>query len=382
MAYLKKIYKKNGSIFYYSEIKSPQFAASKYISLSTSSKTTALIRHHMVEKKESDIKDGLEFIFPWESDNGGKVKLKQLKLSECIELWLKIKKVNVSTETWRRYRVSLKAFLNTISHSMPISSIKTRHIEDFKRHYKSIHTDVGININLRGIKACIRWAFDEGYIDTLPKITMIKEVKQKPKYINEAKWNKIMELTCVDPFYKDVFDIYRTIGARRSEIILGHLEGNFLIVEAQDSKTRRELEITLSPLQAATVREIHKRKDQHIRSGKNLVTFTNTFTRAFSKACKAAGFYERGKTNLHCLRHTYALMRYLETKDLYRVSKELNHTSITTTEIYAQFSFARLSQDFPRLCNTLSKVATTKVATPSINSELPPLLNSSNIADC
>ena len=101
--------------------------------------------------------------------------------------------------------------------------------------------------------------FDEGYIDTLPKITMIKEVKQKPKYINEAKWNKIMELTCVDPFYKDVFDLYRTTGARRSEIILGHLEGNFLIVEAQDSKTRRELEIPLSPLQAATVREIHKR---------------------------------------------------------------------------------------------------------------------------
>ena len=61
--------------------------------------------------------------------------------------------------------------------------------------------------------------------------------------------------------------------------------------------------------------------------------------------------------SLHSLRHTFAVRRYLQTKDLYRVCKELGHTSIQTTEIYAKFSYARLEQDFP----TLSKVSKIKV---------------------
>jgi len=40
-------------------------------------------------------------------------------------------------------------------------------------------------------------------------------------------------------------------------------------------------------------------------------------------------------------------MRYLETRDLYKVCKELNHTSIKTTEKYATFKWRRLEQDFP-----------------------------------
>ena len=62
-------------------------------------------------------------------------------------------------------------------------------------------------------------------------------------------------------------------------------------------------------------------------------------------------------TTLHCLRHTFALMKYLETRDLYEVCKRLNHTSIKTTERYSQFSFQRLEQDFPTLMNNGSNKA-------------------------
>ena len=43
------------------------------------------------------------------------------------------------------------------------------------------------------------------------------------------------------------------------------------------------------------------------------------------------------------------MMRYLETIDIYQVSKELGHTSVKITEKYAVFNLRRLSQDFPLL---------------------------------
>ena len=382
MAYLKKIIKNNGKVFYFAQVNSIHFQKPKYISLDTSSKVVARDRHSGVEKLEVDITAGMDFTFPWQSENGGKVKLKQVTIKECIDLWLRVKETNVSIESCRRYRVSLNAFLITLPTLCPISTIKGRHIEDFKRHFKSVHSDVGININLRGIKAFLRWAHGEGYLESLPKIEMIKELKRKPKYLSESHWSRLISHSSLDPFYRDAFKVYHTTGMRRSELILGNLEGSFLIVEAKDSKTRRELEIPLNSWQLEVVQRIHQRRDSHLKSGSKIVTFKNKFTKAFTVACKKAGIYKRGVTNLHCLRHSFALMRYLETEDLYKVSKELNHTSITTTEIYAQFSLRRLKEDFPSMCGKRVKVETTKVATSRNGEPYPPLISSDFIADC
>jgi len=382
MAYLKKIIKKNGKVFYFAQVNSVHFQKPKYISLCTGRRVEARVRHSEVEKLEMDIKAGMDFTFPWQRENGGKVKLRQMSVLECIDLWLRVKETNISSESCRRYRVSLNAFIKTLPSLCPISTIKGAHIEDFKRHFKVVHSDVGININLRGIKAFLRWALCEGYLDKMVKIEMIKELKKKPKYLTESKWDRLINNSSIDPFYRDAFKVYRSTGARRSELILGNLEGSFLIVEAKDSKTRRELEIPLEAWQVKIVRRLHQSRDSHITKGSKMVTFKNKFTKAFTDACKKAGIYKRGVTNLHCLRHSFALMRYLETGDLYKVSKELNHTSITTTEIYAQFSLRRLEQDFPSLGTRMVKVETTKVAT-SLNGEpYPPLINSDFIADC
>ena len=57
----------------------------------------------------------------------------------------------------------------------------------------------------------------------------------------------------------------------------------------------------------------------------------------------------REKLHFHNLRDTFAVMRYLETRDIYQVSKELGHSSVKVTEKYARFNIRRLSQDFPTL---------------------------------
>ena len=53
--------------------------------------------------------------------------------------------------------------------------------------------------------------------------------------------------------------------------------------------------------------------------------------------------------HLHSNRHTFAVRRYLQTRDIYLVKQEMGHSSVTTTEIYAKFSLRRLEMDFPSL---------------------------------
>ena len=52
---------------------------------------------------------------------------------------------------------------------------------------------------------------------------------------------------------------------------------------------------------------------------------------------------------LHSIRHTFAVRRYLQTRDIYQVKQEMDHSSVTTTEIYAKFSLRRLEMDFTSL---------------------------------
>ena len=57
----------------------------------------------------------------------------------------------------------------------------------------------------------------------------------------------------------------------------------------------------------------------------------------------------RGDLHFHNLRDTYAVIRYLETNDIYLVSKELGHKNIKMTLKYANFSIRKLKRDFPSI---------------------------------
>jgi len=83
-----------------------------------------------------------------------------------------------------------------------------------------------------------------------------------------------------------------------------------------------------------------------LNTGKNKEDFIKRYSRIFKKALREAGIQQK---KFHCLRHTFAVRRYLQTRDIYQVAKQLGHSSVATTEIYMRFSFKRLEQDFPDL---------------------------------
>ena len=79
-------------------------------------------------------------------------------------------------------------------------------------------------------------------------------------------------------------------------------------------------------------------------NGKQLDTFKERFSKAFHNATNEINC---DSNTLHCLRHTYAVTQWITSNDIYEVKNLLGHTSVTTTERYAQFNLDRLAQDFP-----------------------------------
>ena len=82
--------------------------------------------------------------------------------------------------------------------------------------------------------------------------------------------------------------------------------------------------------------------------GYKLDSWIGNLSKTFLKAMREVDG-EDTKYHLHCLRHTFAVRRYLQTNNIYLVKMELGHASVTTTEKYAKFSLRRLEDDFPSL---------------------------------
>ena len=73
---------------------------------------------------------------------------------------------------------------------------------------------------------------------------------------------------------------------------------------------------------------------------------TNAISKIFKQAVRDIG---RPELKFHNLRDTFALMRYLETRDIYQVSKELGHSSVKVTEKYLTHELTKIKPDFPSL---------------------------------
>ena len=331
----------------------------KQIPLKTSNEKVALTRLTEVRDLEKYIRNGNDFDWWWLKHTTNKTKLKRLNLSDIINRWLDIRKIEVKENHFKRNIISMQRLIDVLGESFPVDTISLKDIEKFKKYYSNKHLPSGININLRAIKTFLNWCFDIGYISKKPKIKMMNEPRQLPRYINEADFNRIMGLD-INIHWKNAFNLYRSTGCRKNEVFDGVINGNWLIIKADDSKTNIEKNIKLNSVQVGIIKEMQSNLSKHIDKGYERYTFIDRYTKVFVNCCKKIGIYERG-INLHSLRHTYAVMRYLETGDIYKVKNELGHTSVVTTEKYAQISIKRLEEDFPSIISSKSQARDTEL---------------------
>jgi len=343
----------------------------KEIPLRTKSKVTARERLAEVNKVENDIKQGMEFSFPWLSESTT-TKVKRYTINDAVEKWLNQRESEgIRKSTIRRNRYSMKSFMsytNRKGTSTPLSKVTTDKINSYRKYcIRNEMKPDGININLRTIKTFFRWCYRCDLIDKSPYVKMVSKSKVLPLYIPDRIYDKLMQLDWLQDHYKTAFSFYRGTGCRRSEPFLGELHGNWLLISGDETKQRMDKELSLSHI---NLERLQSMRDYLESYEGTLDSWIGNLSKTFLKAMREIDG-DKTRYHLHCLRHTFAVRRYLQTRDIYRVKQELGHQSVTTTEIYAKFSLRRLEVDFPTLVNNdkngqiSEKVHGFKVHTPS-----------------
>jgi len=332
----------------------------KQIPLKTESKVEARIRASQVEKHRNEIIElyfiGENYNFPWMNDEGI-LTIEYFNFENAVNEWLRLRKSHgIAETTVNRNLHSMNTFLGVLGRKIRLSEISSKSIECYadvmqQRGYKP-H---GININLRTLRTFLNWAFHRDYITKVPYFSMVRTEKSLPSYISDSDFAEIIKLDWINDHQKMVFQFYRDSGVRLSEPFIGKLVNSILVIPAKYSKSRMEKEIEINIQYLPILLEMQERYFRWKQKVKKPVLkyFTSKYSKVFKKCCRAVGIERR----FHDLRHTFAVRRYLMTRDIYQVMKEMGHSKITTTQIYSKFNLRRLESDFPSLVYSYQKIA-------------------------
>ena len=318
----------------------------KQIPLRTKSKTTAHKRNSIVEKYEEDIKDGLNFDYPWIKD-GGKTTIKERSIGETLEEYYAVRNIEgIRKSTIDRTQVAIKSLYTMMSSSTSLDVFNEDFIERYKRHCRESlnHKPNTININLSKIRAFLNWCHRKKYIKDVPYIEMVRVEQSEIDYFSDDMLLQIMECHGLHNHYKRAFLFYLDTGCRLFEPFNGYIKGNTLVIPPSEAKTHRKRTVHLTSITLAIIQEMCERVDNCIGNKKFAI---KNYSRVFKKACRTVGL--RDSYHFHNLRDTYAVRRWAVTGDIHLVSKEIGHKSVTTTEKYADFDLETLLLDFPSL---------------------------------
>ena len=307
----------------------------------------------MVNQVEDEIKElhykGEKYTFPWMNEDG-KRKVEYLTLEGAVETWLKLRKSQgIASSTIERNRQSMNTIMSELGKSIRLSSVTTKPIERYtERMSLKGYKPNGININLRTLTTFIRWAYRRNHIDKMPFVEKAKVDDALPSYLNDSEFKEIMKHT--NEHFERVFRMYRNTGFRLTEPILGTLNNDTLVISAKYSKTRKERRILLNPEDVPVIYELQERYNAWRNKVKVKKTkyFADKYSKEFKRICRLIELDNK----FHDLRHTFAVRRYLMTRDIYQVMKELGHTKVTTTQIYTEFEDTiDIKKEFPSIVN-------------------------------
>ncbi len=324
------------------------------VTLRTESKVTARVRLTEVKQKAEEIIElyykGEKYSFPW-MNKDGKRKVVYLTLEDAVEKWLRLRKAQgLANSTLERNRGSMDSIMYVLGKSKRLKSITTSDMDGYiERMELKGYSPNGININLRAFRTLLKWAERRNHIDKMPYVEKAKVDDTLPSYLNDSEFDEMLSHT--NEFYKKVFTMYRNTGFRLMEPIRGTLKNDTLVIPAKYSKTRKERRILLNPNDVPVIYELQEcyetwRNKVKVNKPKY---FGDKVSKEFRRINRLIGLDNK----FHDLRHTFAVRRYLMTRDIYQVMRELGHTKVTTTQMYADFEdTVDIEKEFPSIVNT------------------------------
>ena len=185
--------------------------------------------------------------------------------------------------------------------------------------------------------------------DILKRVPLIEELKKEeehPIYITDSEFQSIMELECLDKFYKRVFYFYRETGLRLREPFYSTLDGEWLDIPNL-SKGKRPRHILLN----TSMMKIYHEIMEWYKNGYGAVLKDSAthISKKFKRSLRKIGSDDSKK--FHSLRHTFAVRRIVEQVPIFKIQKMMGHSSIVTTEGYLKLELKRLERDFPSIAH-------------------------------
>jgi len=259
-------------------------------------------------------------------------ELEDLDLEDAVNRFIRECKLNGRRPTTiNSYQLSLNNLVDANSPRLPVKSLSKKHFQKMVNmlHEKKIGEtkkklkDNTINIRIRSVNTFMNWLHKEGYILDRIKASEIKVDEPLPKFLTPQELDDLYAKVN-NPKMLSTLKVYEGTGMRLSELHHSYRQGNFIIVPAEFSKSRRDRMI---PIDEDLI--------HHYEIAANDPFKPHTITHAFRKyADKVDPPIEK---TLHSMRHTYALRMLQETKDIVTVKALLGHADIKTTMIYTKF---------------------------------------------
>jgi len=237
---------------------------------------------------------------------------------------------NLQETTLYTYKLGMKDFRNALGKLLYFDCIQKKHFSVLVNYLQKKYNNTTVNIRLRSIRAMLNYLFEKEMIDKLPfRVKQIKIDQGLPKFIKPEERDKIFKKV-PDERLQAIFRVYEATGMRVGELHNSHREGEFVIIKKAKNRKSRIIPI---PLERIPDYDLAKELDWSV----------SWISHSFTLACRDAKL--PGKT-IHCLRHTFAMRKLMETNNISIVRELLGHSSVKVTEIYTQFPREYLTQVF------------------------------------
>lgn len=190
------------------------------------------------------------------------------------------------------------------------------------------------------------------------QIKLIRRTAKDQAIIDKAKGNitSIREWMAIDLITSTGMRVSEAANIRCGDIKTKYGESAIFIREGKGSKSRTvQIPDSLkkhfkSFLKWKADRNEATTDNDHLFIGQRGPWTAQAVQQAVKKYLKQLNLYESGKS-VHALRHSYAVNFYKQEKDLIALQKQLGHSSIQTTQIYADVTAEDIQRQIKGLWN-------------------------------
>ncbi|MFA7710860.1 MAG: tyrosine-type recombinase/integrase [Candidatus Neomarinimicrobiota bacterium] len=254
---------------------------------------------------------------------------KTISFHQAIQLYIThLSSCKYPQATIDRYNKTYRVFKSFLKKDVLLSEINRREIETFRDMRIQKCTQSGVNIDLRQLKVFFNWCVAIEYIQKSPFIGIkIGSAEKQVRILSHSELNSLFTVIS-DSNDQDIWDLvnfYLLTGVRTTEILPPRFTWEN-VKEDEIVIVGKRKKIHHIPINATMRLILERRRSLQYPFPYNYYQVYRQIVRHYFKE---AGILN---ANIHSLRKTAGYLLIESGVDIYRVSKFLNHSSVTTTE--------------------------------------------------